>query len=164
HRRSEPRHCTARSVEPDVAKRLRTQTAGSNVMAIVWPSNLQQCPLVSGFSAKDQDNLIRSPTETGPGKTRPRQSNTPVEMNVAIVVSRAQRNDMWAFYRATTAYGSRRFYWRGADASVDDQWHTYQMTSPQLTPFGLDFKASFQVTGWLAPSYFEGLFDGQSGG
>lgn len=126
-------------------------------MAIIWPGNLQQHPLVNGFSATESDNKIRFESETGPGKTSPLQSNAVGQMNVSVVVTREQRNDLWYFYRTVTAYGCLRFYWPGADEAYDDQWHTYEMTKPNFTPFGCDFQARMELTGWPAVSYFQAL-------
>lgn len=131
-------------------------------MPIKWPTNLQQSPLRDGFRAQGQDNLIRSPTETGPGQTRPRQTTAPVDGSAAIICTAAQYDDLWYFYRTVTAYGALRFYWDGLSEGIGGGSYTYTFAKggqPTKTPFkqSMEFQASMQLVAWPAVPYLQAL-------
>lgn len=129
-------------------------------MAIKWPTNLQQSPLRDGFQAKPQDNLIRSPTETGPGQSRPRQTVAPTDGSAAIIATAAEYEDLLYFYRTVAAYGSMRFYWDGLSEGIGGGPYTYTFAKggqPTKTPYGCDFKASMQLVAWPAVPYLQAL-------
>lgn len=121
-------------------------------MALVWPSNLQQYPLVDGFRHKHEPNLIKSPTETGPGKTRPKQSHSPITVSAQVCCDTQQKYDLLYFYERITQYGSFPFVWVQMDESVDGAGHGYRFAEPpSFRPFGLDWQADMNLQAW-APS------------
>lgn len=119
-------------------------------MAITWPESVEQIPLRDGFSISYEPNLIQSPTETGPGKTRPRQSHAQYTVTPSVNASKAQKQTLQLFFQDTTAFGSIPFGWPELDNLIDDgQTHTYRMTKPpQFEPVGSNWTASLTLKAW----------------
>lgn len=118
-------------------------------MVLVWPSSLMQYPLVDGFNHQHEPNLIKAPTETGPGKTRPKQSHSPITVSATTVCDTQQKYDLVYFYETVTQYGSFPFVWVGLDESLDGQGHGYRFSEPpSFRPFGIEWKTSLNLQAW----------------
>ena len=95
-------------------------------------------------------NLVQSPTETGPGKTRPRQSHAPINIPPSVIATDAERVVIQQFFAETIAFGAIRFEWPALDTIIGDgQAHEYQMTEPPTyTPMGTQWKVQLQLKVW----------------
>lgn len=103
-------------------------------MAVIWDSRLPQCPLRNGFSVTTLDNAVRSPTQTGPGKIRRKQSHANKVVNLKVLLDKNQRNILSDMYEDFLGY---RFAWAELDEAVDAYHHSYQFANaPKYTPFG----------------------------
>jgi len=118
-------------------------------MAVVWPGALPEAPLRSGLRIAAQDNLVRSQTGTGPGKTRRRATRAPINVACSIYVDDAQRAAFTAFFRGALLDGAIRFTWPGLDAAVDGAPHEYQfMEPPAHSPLGVGWQIDMVLQAW----------------
>ena len=72
-----------------------------------WPSSLPPKPIKDGFSEVGGVNVIRTPMELGPAKTR-RRSRIAKPVQVAFVMTKAQIVTLENFVE-NTLFGVRRF-------------------------------------------------------
>ena len=75
--------------------------------AYTWPTSLPQVPLKSGFSEVGGVNVIRTPMELGPAKTR-RRSRIAKPIQVSFLMTKAQIITLEDFVE-NTLFGVRRF-------------------------------------------------------
>jgi len=118
--------------------------------AIDWPASLQQCPLVNNFAIQRQDRRIHSPTETGPGKMRRRQSHAVRIVPVTICCDDTDMATLNTFVDDTTLGGALRFNWATLDSIIGGT-HEYQFAQgalPSFQPFGIEWQASFTLKVW----------------
>lgn len=79
-------------------------------MAAIWPL-VFPCPLLSGFSGKTPNNLIRSDMDTGPAKVRRRGGAKPRQVQASYMLSREQLSILSVFVGETIADGAVCFDW-----------------------------------------------------
>ncbi|SNS00417.1 hypothetical protein SAMN04488503_2293 [Humidesulfovibrio mexicanus] len=77
----------------------------------LWPLGLPQTLQQDGFSLQPPQNFIATPMEVGPRKTRRRDVVATYPVQGQIVVTSAQLDILWAFFRVTIADGSLPFEW-----------------------------------------------------
>jgi hypothetical protein len=138
-------------------------------MAIpVWPSELPQRFLVDGYSEKLRDGRLLSKTSAGPGKARRRFSSAVLPVSASIRLDYASKARFERFWYEDTEGGVLPF-------SIPDQTHDglplldedgnvvlagltgqpilvtanwlamFAQEAPTLTPYGLEFRASFTL-------------------
>lgn len=73
-----------------------------------WPTELQQCLEVSGFSESQRDTVIRSPVGYGPAKLRKRTTQPIDDISGIIYVEEADLDILKQFYEDN---GSLTFDW-----------------------------------------------------
>lgn len=118
-------------------------------MAAAWPSALPVAPMRRGLRIAPQDNLVRSQTDTGPGKTRRRSSRAPINVTCSINVDSPGRTEFTAFYRSILLDGALRFTWPGLDAVVDGDPHEYQFMEPPVhSPLGVGWQIDLVLQAW----------------
>lgn len=90
-----------------------------------YPASLPQYPLRDSLRIQPEDNVARSPTDTGPGKQRPRSRLEVIRVRCATKLpSRAALEALLKFHRETLAQGSQRFAWPGLTDNIPNG--TYQ--------------------------------------
>jgi hypothetical protein len=132
----------------------------------VWPSELPQRVLRDGYSEKMRDGRMFSRT-SGPGKVRRRFSSAVLPVSASIVVTYAQKARFERFWTEETAEGSLPFIMPdqthdglplldggglpvldggGLPVLITANWLArFAQETPQITPWGLQFMASFQL-------------------
>lgn len=119
-------------------------------MAATWPASLPKEPQQDEtLRIAPRDNLVRSQTDTGPGKTRRRSSRAPIDVACSLVLNDASKSAFQAFFREDLLDGALRFTWAGMDALIDGAAHEYQFAAPPAyTPLGTVWRAELQLTAW----------------
>ncbi len=74
-----------------------------------WPLTLPQSFLVNGLREEGTDNVIRSPIDTGPAKTRRRYSAKTKPIQGSMLMTQAQYLIFKTFYEDTIADGALEF-------------------------------------------------------
>lgn len=132
-----------------------------------WPTELPQRVLRDGYSEKLRDGRMFSRTQSGPGKVRRRYSSAVLPVAAAIIVTYAQKARLERFWTEETAYGSLPFIMPdqthdglplldggglpildggGLPILVTANWLArFAQEAPQITPWGLQFMAAFQL-------------------
>lgn len=77
----------------------------------VWPLTLPDVFLVDGFQESPPDILIRTKTDAGPSKVRPRYTTGPRAMTGTVSMTKAQLGSFDTFYRDTCRGGELPFDW-----------------------------------------------------
>lgn len=77
----------------------------------IWPLTLPQELQQDGFSLQPPTNFIATPMEVGPRKTRRRDVVATYPVQGQIVVTKAQLDVLWTFFRVTLADGALPFEW-----------------------------------------------------
>ncbi len=77
----------------------------------VWPLTLPQELQQDGFALQPPNNIISTPMDVGPRKTRRRDVVATYPVQGQIVVTSAQLDILWAFFRVTIADGALPFEW-----------------------------------------------------
>lgn len=77
-------------------------------MPITWPAELPQLPNY-GWSDAKLDNTVRSETDSGPAKVRPRYTKANRRAQFGYHLTAAQVAILDAFHSSTLASGSLRF-------------------------------------------------------
>lgn len=80
-------------------------------MTAVWPGDLPQAPLTSGYSEKLQDNVVRSTMDAGPRKIRKRYTSAPITIDCTFFMDQTQLATFRTFYGTTLQDGSLPFEW-----------------------------------------------------
>lgn len=84
-----------------------------------YPASLPQYPLRDSLRIQPEDNVARSPTDTGPGKQRPRSRLEVIRVRCATKLpSRAALEELLKFHRETLKQGSQRFAWTGLTDNI----------------------------------------------
>lgn len=78
-------------------------------MPEIWPTELPCAFIRSTIEHQLGDNLLRSQTETGPGKQRPRGTSAAQPLVGAMKMTTAQWHTLAEFYRETLLEGSLVF-------------------------------------------------------
>ncbi len=132
-----------------------------------WPGELPQRVLVDGYSEKQRDGRLFSRTQSGPGKVRRRYSSAVLQVSASLVVTYAQKSRFERFWEEETAGGSLPFIMpdqthdglalldeegnpiltgAGVPILITANWLArFGQEAPQITPWGLQFMASFQL-------------------
>jgi len=123
---------------------------------IDWPAAFPRLPLQEGFSVTPVSNLYYNQTDTGPGKTRRKQSAVVKDLSFQIrFIDRAQLNDFWAFYEETTYSGALKFNWPELAQYFSNKAHEYQL-DPQgpftETAQSQYFIGQIKLKAWPIPS------------
>ncbi len=74
-------------------------------MAAIWPTALQQKPLVNGFSYAPRDTTISTDMEYGPAKKRRRFTDAVIDMPNAIHLDFGEYGTLMDFYNIDLAGG-----------------------------------------------------------
>jgi hypothetical protein len=74
-----------------------------------WPEDLPAAPLAEGFQETWPDLTLRSQTDMGPAKTRPRSTAGVGKLLLAYHLTAAQYGVLKNFYQTDLAGGSLRF-------------------------------------------------------
>ncbi len=74
-----------------------------------WPSTLPQEFMEDGYSESPPDNLIRTQTDTGPGKIRKRSTAASRKIQGQLLFTAAQKTIFESFFETTIGYGSLAF-------------------------------------------------------
>lgn len=74
-----------------------------------WPDTLPDAPLADGLQETFADTALRSQTDTGPAKTRPRATAGVGKMILAYHLTAAQYAVLKTFYTSDLLGGSLRF-------------------------------------------------------
>ena len=74
-----------------------------------WPSTLPDAPLAEGLQETFADTTLRSQTDMGPAKTRPRSTAGIGKITLAYYLTTAQYAVLKTFYQTGLAGGSLRF-------------------------------------------------------
>jgi hypothetical protein len=77
----------------------------------VWPPSLPAYVLESGYQNEFADNVVETPMEVGPAKTRRRSTVENEKFNVSVQLTTAQFSDLKTFYYTTLKSGSLAFDW-----------------------------------------------------
>ena len=75
----------------------------------LWPETLPAAPLAAGFQETWPDTTLRSQTDMGPAKTRPRSTAGIGKLALAYYLTAAQYAALKDFYQNDIAGGSLRF-------------------------------------------------------
>ncbi len=78
-------------------------------MAVSWPAFLQDKLNQAGFSYVPQDNVLRSQTEVGPAKVRPRSTKRVDNLAATILITVDQFQDWDDFFTVDLANGTNQF-------------------------------------------------------
>lgn len=78
-------------------------------MAAAWPASLPQDPFVAGFQETAGDRLLRSATDSGKPKRRPRFTAAIEPLKLTFPMTAAQVATLKTFYQTTLAGGSLPF-------------------------------------------------------
>ena len=78
---------------------------------IIWPLNLPQSPLTSGYTESTPSNLLRSETDTGPAKVRRRGGSKPITVNASYIMSTAETKILDKFVDESISEGAICFDW-----------------------------------------------------
>lgn len=115
-----------------------------------WPAALECREERDSFVIQEQDNVIRSPTETGPGKTRPRETRAATNVQFALLLDNVRRDILMTFYRDDTHYGTLSFDSPYIDQIVGGgRALAYRLTAPpKIMAMGLIFRVPIAVEGW----------------
>jgi len=110
----------------------------------VWPSELPQKFLASGYNEKLRDGRIFVRTSTGPGKARRRYSSAVLPVTASLYVTRSQKSRFERFWNEETSGGVKAFI-------LPDQTHDGALllssTGPLLTSSGVPL---LMTATWLA--------------
>jgi hypothetical protein len=74
--------------------------------------------MTGNYSEKVKANLDRTDMETGPAKTRPRQSLTTIERPVTYLFTAVEKAAFKTWFKTTAKYGSLWFNWVDPDDGV----------------------------------------------
>lgn len=111
----------------------------------VWPANLQQLPLVDGFSSTGEAALRRQQMESGLDRVT-LVSDTVVRANTySVICTREQLADFWSFYNNEANKGAD-FVLMPMVTGNDVQFHTCRFIGyPTQIPDGLEWRVTFQL-------------------
>lgn len=110
----------------------------------IWPTELPQVPLLSGYGEKAANNSIRSKMDVGPAKSRRRISAGVRDHKMQYVVTSAQLAIFEEFYEDTLLSGSVSFEWEHPRTKVDGLWRI--KTVPEWEPLGAgNYHLSFEA-------------------
>lgn len=77
----------------------------------IWPMDLPQKPLRSGYSEKMPNELNRSDMDSGPAKVRPKGKSKPTTIEATYVLTNEQVTLLKTFLLDTLSYGAVCFDW-----------------------------------------------------
>lgn len=80
-------------------------------MPAVWPGSLPQKILWPGFEETFPKRAVRSPMDSGPGKSRPRFTAAPRPIRGAVRLDATQAQTLRDFHDTTLAAGALSFDW-----------------------------------------------------
>lgn len=76
-----------------------------------WPTSLPQEPKLRGYTETRESNVLRSPTEQGPAKTRKLYTADIPVFSIVLVMTDAQLTTFDTFFESTIDYGATSFTW-----------------------------------------------------
>ena len=76
---------------------------------IEWPGTLPQNIEQNGYKEGNIDNLINSPMNMGPYKSRRRSTEAYQPLSASMVMSTAQRDEFYTFYKTEIYSGALSF-------------------------------------------------------
>lgn len=120
-------------------------------MSAVWPDTLPRRFFREGYSRQAGDGRLRTPTTTGPGKTRLRSRAVSDPMTGRMEMTGAQRELFWAFFENDLAKGTQPFVFPDPNGGL-----------PLLVQFGEDLPRESNPSGnlWWVTLPLERLFTG----
>lgn len=94
-----------------------------------WPEALPRGPLQQGFSFKAVDNVVRTPTELGPAKQRPRATAELQTVQCRLHLSADETAVFRSFHHDTLAQGALRFRWPGLTQWLPGDYEVCQLSA-----------------------------------
>lgn len=76
-----------------------------------WPSGLPQSPRLRGHSEGREPNVVRTPVEQGPAKTRKLYTAEIRRFSIQLIMTGTQVDTFDTFYASTIDYGATAFDW-----------------------------------------------------
>jgi hypothetical protein len=115
-------------------------------MAIaVWPSDVPFRPMQAGWSEQPERNVVSFKPEVGPPKERRRGTASGSIVKGTIMVSSAEVDAFWAFYRGTLLDGVLPFTLVHPRTLQPGTWK-FEGEAPVESPYGgLNWQLSFQL-------------------
>lgn len=132
-----------------------------------WPANLPQRVVVDGYSETFRDGRLFSRTSGGPPKVRRRFSSSPMPVSATLALDYDQKAMLERFWEEDTSGGALPFYipdqshdgiqlldesgdpiLTGGDSPllITAKWLAlFGEEAPKVTPWGLQFMASFTL-------------------
>ena len=98
-----------------------------------WPNKLPS-PLIDGYERSFLNNKKTFKSETGKSKPVLFYTNVPEEMNMSFIMSEAQRDEFFDFYKNTLRWGSQRFTME--DPYFPNILEVLIISTPKMTPAG----------------------------
>lgn len=117
-------------------------------MAIpIWPTGLPQKPLLSGYSEQAPNNLLRSQSESGVVKVRPKGAAKPWVLSVSFALSESEKADFLDFVENILKDGALRFSFRHPSKGIDVEVRIVPGNESlfTLTRYGFDWLVSFKL-------------------
>lgn len=87
-------------------------------MPDAWPSSLPDSFTFESYGEGIADGRLRSQTDTGPGKVRPRSSAMPEPLSGQMVITGAQIETLRTFVKTTLRGGSLPFFFKSQRGGV----------------------------------------------
>ena len=112
-------------------------------MAEVWPASLQDILDSDSFQLNMGDNLIRSETDSGIAKVRPRYTRSVDVYTASIRMSYSQWSTLETFYKTTLSFGSKTFNFDHPFTGSPAEWRF--LSPPAIAPLGnggLEYRVS----------------------
>lgn len=88
----------------------------------IWPITLPTAPLYDGNQRALADNLIKFPTDVGPGKRRKRYTANRGLASYSFKMTGAQLTTFKTFYEDTIANGALPYEWTDPETAATDLW------------------------------------------
>lgn len=111
-----------------------------------WPAELPALLLQEGYSEQEAENRLRSNTDKGPGKSRPRSSSNVRPVAAAMMMTDAEKALMRSFITETLLQGTLPFTFPAPDGSGDWLVRFAQDGLPAWSPSGdLRWRVAFRL-------------------
>ena len=101
----------------------------------VFPPSITRGPRADTLSESAAPGVIRSETEVGPGKVRPRTIAVPVRFSIALDLTASQVTTLQDFFRITLAMGALPFTWTHPRTGATNTRFRF-IEPPTITPLG----------------------------
>lgn len=110
-------------------------------MAIPWPAELPQTPLIRGYAEKRRDNRLITTVQGGEPKIRRLYTAVPKEVTAMLVLSNTDWLILADFFEVDLEDGTQRFEWQLPTDQVVKEFRF--RTPPTFVPLSCDL---YEVT------------------